>query len=201
MTKFCIISIFWACPIICCGQLNSITTCYHLQVCNTCIARYRCLIPFFYCIIMLSQSTVIAFLKHVVFLISRSCNWFWQFNWPHWVWEQMIGQAQKIKMMQNLGIRCKSVSVYETNSSTNHTNVPATWYFSEDRKDNPVRNIGVSHSRRSPLAHSVELGNLIWRTRVRAPTGADDLYELCNIGIVDVRTNCIVSLMVIKSKI
>ena len=38
-----------------------------LQVCNTCIAW--------------SNS------KIVLFLISSSCNWIWQLNLPHWLWE------------------------------------------------------------------------------------------------------------------
>ena len=35
-----------------------------------------------------------------VFII-RNCNWFWQFNWPLWLWGQMIEN-------QNLGISYKT---------------------------------------------------------------------------------------------
>ena len=82
-----------------------------LQVCNTCIARCNSMSdPFvFFCIIMLSQSTVIADWNNCGISYHQSCNWFWQFNWPHWLWEQMIGSAQKIKMIQNLGISYKTI--------------------------------------------------------------------------------------------
>ena len=58
---------------------------------------------FVYCIILLSQSMVIADWNNCGISYHQSCNWFWQFYWPHWLWEQMIGPAQKIKMIQKFG--------------------------------------------------------------------------------------------------
>ena len=32
----------------------------------------------------------------ILVFVTRSCNWFWPSYCPHWLWEQMIGQPQKI---------------------------------------------------------------------------------------------------------
>ena len=103
------IFIFRAGPIICSQNQCCLLNCQHqlqlpmintkfsrLQVLKTCIARcnsnYCCLIPLFtvslICCLNLQWLQIETI---VVFLIIRSCNWFWQFNWPHWLWEQMKG--------------------------------------------------------------------------------------------------------------
>ena len=131
MPRFCIILIFWAHPIICSQNQNQLqllinTKFSRLQVWNTCIARrnskYWYPIPLFTVSLCYLTLQWLQIETIVVFLFIRSCNWFWQFNFPHWLREHMIGRAQKIKMMQNLGIDTRVLNFWRHFSCTVLTN-------------------------------------------------------------------------------